>query len=118
MLGMDVARSKRDHCPANWPPTGRLRLHRPSNDLNLPKLTKWLLRLTLSVMYTVTRDQLFDQALIMRYRSRIYRKVFARPLLRKLNVRLFYLTVHGLCVLNYENDDVSGETYLIRTRLP
>jgi FkbM family methyltransferase len=65
-----------------------------------------------------TRDQSFDQAINMRYRSRVYRKIFARPFFRKLNTRLFYLALYGLGVLNYENDDVSGERYLVRTWLP
>ncbi len=54
----------------------------------------------------------------MRYRSSIYRRIFARPCFQKLNTRLFYLALYGLGVLNYENDEISGERYLIRTWLP
>jgi FkbM family methyltransferase len=54
----------------------------------------------------------------MRYRSSIYRKIFARPFFQKLNLRLFYLALYGLGVLNYENDDISGEKYLIHSWLP
>jgi FkbM family methyltransferase len=47
-----------------------------------------------------------------------YRFVFARPLFQKLNLRLFYLALHGLGVLNFQNDKVSGERYLVRSWLP
>jgi FkbM family methyltransferase len=48
----------------------------------------------------------------------VYRLVFARPRFQKLNLRLFYLALHGLGILNYQNDQVSGERYLIRSWLP
>ncbi len=34
------------------------------------------------------------------------------------NTRLFYLGLHGLGVLNYQNDEISGEHYLIHDWLP
>jgi FkbM family methyltransferase len=54
----------------------------------------------------------------MRYVSKLHRALFARPIFRKLNSRLFYLSLHGLGVLNYQNDEVSGERYLLQTWLP
>ncbi len=54
----------------------------------------------------------------MRYVSKLYRTVFARPAFRKFNSRLFYLALHGLGVLNYQSDEISGEQYLLRTWLP
>jgi FkbM family methyltransferase len=44
--------------------------------------------------------------------------IFARPLFQKLNSRLFYLALHGLGILNYQNDSVSGERYLLGKWLP
>lgn len=54
----------------------------------------------------------------MRLVSKLHRAVFARPIFRKLNSTLFYLSLHGLGVLNYQNDEISGERYLLRTWLP
>jgi FkbM family methyltransferase len=54
----------------------------------------------------------------MRLVSKLHRVVFARPIFHKFNLRLFYLALHGLGVLNYQNDEISGERYLIRTWLP
>jgi FkbM family methyltransferase len=54
----------------------------------------------------------------MRYLSLLHRAVFARPLFRRLNSRLFYLGLHGLGVLNYQNASISGERYLLGKLLP
>ncbi len=48
----------------------------------------------------------------------LYRSVFARSYFRPLNTGLFYLALNGLGILNFENDEVSGERYLVRTWLP
>ncbi len=48
----------------------------------------------------------------------IYRWMFARPQLRRVNTALFHMSLRGLGVLNYENDKVSGEKYLISNILP
>jgi FkbM family methyltransferase len=48
----------------------------------------------------------------------IYRMTFARPFCHRLNLKLFYLALHGLGVLNYQNDEVSGERYLLSSWLP
>jgi FkbM family methyltransferase len=37
---------------------------------------------------------------------------------RRLNLRLFYLSLHGLGVLNYQNASISGERHLLRNWLP
>src|SRR5581483_5378775 len=50
--------------------------------------------------------------------SLCHRMVFARPAFQKLNSRLLYLALHGLGVLNYQNDTVSGERYLLGKWLP
>ncbi len=49
---------------------------------------------------------------------KIYRWMFARPQLRKVNHALFNMSLRGLGILNFENDKVSGEKYLIRRFLP
>jgi FkbM family methyltransferase len=54
----------------------------------------------------------------MKFLSMIHRAVFARPIFQKFNSALFYLSLHGLGVLNYHNDEISGERYLLRTWLP
>jgi FkbM family methyltransferase len=54
----------------------------------------------------------------MRLVSKLHRAVFARPIFHKFNSRLLYLALHGLGVLNYQNDEISGERYLLRTWLP
>lgn len=48
----------------------------------------------------------------------IYRWIFARQQFQKINLALFHLSLRGLGVLNYENDKVSGEKYLIKEILP
>jgi FkbM family methyltransferase len=50
--------------------------------------------------------------------SRFHRMVFARAAFQKFNSRLLYLALHGLGVLNYQDDSVSGERHLIREWLP
>jgi FkbM family methyltransferase len=54
----------------------------------------------------------------MKLISRLHRMVFARPSLKKLNLRLFHISLHGLGILNYQDDVVSGERYLLRKWLP
>lgn len=46
-----------------------------------------------------------------------YRMLFAKRVFRKMNTRLFQLGLSGLGVMNYENDKVSGERYVIRNLL-
>jgi len=48
----------------------------------------------------------------------IYRWVFARRKLRRVNLTLFEMSLRGLGILNCENDKVSGEKYLITKVLP
>jgi FkbM family methyltransferase len=48
----------------------------------------------------------------------IYRWIFARRKLQKINRALFHLSLRGLGILNYENDKVSGEWYLVHKVLP
>lgn len=43
-----------------------------------------------------------------------YRRLFAHERYRRMNQFLHELSLHGLGVLNYENDAVSGELYVIR----
>lgn len=45
---------------------------------------------------------------------RIHRFLFARRAFRSFNTRLFRLGLSGLGVMNYENDKVSGERYMVR----
>ena len=54
----------------------------------------------------------------MRIVSALHRAIFARPSFQKLNSRLFYLALHGLGVLNYQNASISGERYLLSKWLP
>jgi len=54
----------------------------------------------------------------MRQVSKLHRFVFARPVFGNFNSRLLHLALHGLGVLNYQNDEISGERYLLRTWLP
>lgn len=54
----------------------------------------------------------------MRFVSKLHRAIFARPSFRKFNTRLYHLALHGLGVLNYQNDQISGERHLLRTWLP
>jgi FkbM family methyltransferase len=49
---------------------------------------------------------------------RSYRFLFARPRFRRLNAALHSLALHGLGVLNFENEEVSGERFLIQRYLP
>jgi FkbM family methyltransferase len=46
-----------------------------------------------------------------------YRRLFAHERYRRMNQFLHELSLHGLGVLNYENDAVSGELYVIRRAL-
>jgi len=55
---------------------------------------------------------------MLRIALNIYRWMFARPQLRRINEALFKMSLRGLGVLNYENDKVSGEKYLISKILP
>jgi len=48
----------------------------------------------------------------------LYRKIFSRSIFRRININLFHLSLRGLGVLNWENDSVSGERYLIKKVLP
>ena len=50
--------------------------------------------------------------------TKLYTVLFARPMFAKLNTVLFNTALHGLGVLNYQNDDISGERYLLRNWLP
>lgn len=47
------------------------------------------------------------------YLIKIYRYIFARPLFLKWNNLLYRLSLSGLGILNYENSNVSGESFLI-----
>lgn len=48
----------------------------------------------------------------------LYRRVFARRLFRGFNATLHRLALHGLGVMNWQDDAASGERYLIRDYLP
>ena len=48
----------------------------------------------------------------------LYIRIFARRKFANLNMVLFHLSLRGLGILNYENDKVSGEKYLITNILP
>ncbi len=48
----------------------------------------------------------------------LYRRVFARRIFRGFNATLHGLALSGLGVLNWQDDAVSGERYLIRNYLP
>lgn len=48
---------------------------------------------------------------------KMHRALFARRVFRKFNTQLFRLGLSGLGVMNYENDRVSGERYLVRRLL-
>lgn len=48
----------------------------------------------------------------------LYRLLFARRAFRRMNAALHSLALHGLGVLNFESDWVSGERYLIENYLP
>ncbi len=43
-----------------------------------------------------------------------YRRIFARPVFRRLNTGLLRLGLHGLGILNYQTDAISGEAAFIR----
>ena len=47
-----------------------------------------------------------------------YRWLFARPQWQKFNTSLFYMSLKGLGILNYQNEEVNGEKYLIEKLLP
>lgn len=48
----------------------------------------------------------------------MYRFLFARRIFKQVNLFLFDLSLRGLGVLNYENDKVSGQDYLLKKILP
>lgn len=48
----------------------------------------------------------------------VYRWIFARPQLKKVNLALFYMSLRGLGILNFENNKVSGERFLVKKLLP
>jgi FkbM family methyltransferase len=50
--------------------------------------------------------------------SSLYRRLFAHRIFRGFNSTLHGLALHGLGVMNWQDDAVSGERYLIRTYLP
>ena len=50
--------------------------------------------------------------------TRLYRRLFARPSCRRLNLKLFHLALNGLGVLNYEDGWATGENYLVKRWLP
>ena len=54
----------------------------------------------------------------MRFLFDLYRKLVCRPIFFRLNTVLFQLSLRGLGILNYENDKISGEWYLIHKLLP
>lgn len=54
----------------------------------------------------------------MRLLVRAYQRVFARRVFKGLNTALYTAALRGLGVLNYEDDGVSGERYLIQEYLP
>jgi len=47
----------------------------------------------------------------------LYRKILARESCAKFNKMVLHLSLRSLGILNYENDEVSGEKYLINTVL-
>jgi FkbM family methyltransferase len=49
---------------------------------------------------------------------RLYRSIFARPRFYKLNYAVFRLGLGGLGIRNWENDNVTGEKYLVTKVLP
>ena len=49
---------------------------------------------------------------------KLYRLVFARPIFKAFNTKLFRLSLSGLGILNYENVRVSGERNFIKRILP
>jgi len=48
----------------------------------------------------------------------IYSWIFARKIFSKLNLALFYLSLKGLGVFNYENSTVNGELFFLKKVLP
>jgi FkbM family methyltransferase len=48
----------------------------------------------------------------------LYRKIFSRAIFRRVNIALFHISLRGLGILNWEDDSISGERYLITTILP
>jgi FkbM family methyltransferase len=51
------------------------------------------------------------------YILRIYRRLFARKVFRRLNLLLYHCSLRGLGVLNYESDASSGETRFLESWL-
>ncbi|MFN5514704.1 MAG: FkbM family methyltransferase [Cyanobacteriota bacterium] len=47
-----------------------------------------------------------------------YRWIFARPRWQSFNTSILYMSLKGLGILNYQNESVSGEKYLIEKFLP
>jgi len=47
-----------------------------------------------------------------------YRALFARPAFRRLNESLFRMSLSGLGVMNFQNDQVSGEDHFVHKALP
>jgi FkbM family methyltransferase len=47
-----------------------------------------------------------------------YRALFARPAFRRLNESLFRMSLSGLGVMNFQNDQVSGEEHFVHKLLP
>lgn len=45
----------------------------------------------------------------------VYRFVFARKIFSKFNNFLFLLALHGVGILNYENNDLSGEKWFLQS---
>ena len=48
----------------------------------------------------------------------VYRFLFACRIFKQLNLFLFHLSLRGLGVLNYENDKVSGQDFLLKKIFP
>ncbi|MBI5397162.1 MAG: FkbM family methyltransferase [Verrucomicrobia bacterium] len=48
----------------------------------------------------------------------LYQRIFARPFWQPFNRALYLLGLHGLGMLNYQNDRVSGERWLLRRLVP
>ena len=50
--------------------------------------------------------------------KKLWRRVAARPSFRKLNELMFDCSLHGLGILNYQSDLLSGEKYFVEQMLP
>lgn len=60
----------------------------------------------------------YDKSLLSLLILKTYRFLFARKIFYKFNKGLFLLSARGIGLLNYENEKVSGEKYLINSVLP